>query len=75
MIEAEKAEQSKQMMIAASFAAWQTGAGEKMTFGLYLKRLGLSDSEPELTAEQKQILTARGLDIAERIRAATRATS
>jgi hypothetical protein len=72
MIEEEKAEAVKQSMIAASYTAWQMGEA-RMSFPLYLKKLGLADSEPELTAEQKEILTARGLDVAERINQAMKA--
>jgi hypothetical protein len=70
MIEEEKAEADKRAMVAASYTAWQLGAGEKMSFPLYLKKLGLTESETALTDEQKEILIAKGLHTAERIRAA-----
>lgn len=73
MIEEEKAEAIKNQMIAASFTAWQLEAGGKMGFAEYLRQLGLSDSEPKLTEDQKEILTSRGLDVADRINAAVKA--
>jgi hypothetical protein len=73
MIEEEKAEAVKQGMVAASFTAWQMGAGEKMSFAVYLKKMGLTEAEPTLTDEQKDILTAKGLSIADRIKSAMQA--
>lgn len=75
MIEAEKAEIEKQRWIAASYTAWQMGAGKNMSFPMYLKHLGLSDKEPELTSEQKKIIIAKADAVAERINAAMRAGS
>lgn len=72
MIEEEKAERAKQGMVEAAFIAWQTGES-KMPFAKYLRQLGLSDDAPELTAEQKTILTAKGLSVADKIRAAVKA--
>jgi len=60
-------------MIAASFTAWQMGAGNKMNFAMYLKQLGLSEAEPKLTDDQKRILEAKGLAVADRIREAVKA--
>jgi len=72
MIEEKEREAAKQQMIAASFTAWQMG-DTGMDFQPYLKKLGLSDIETELTEEQKKFITARSLDIAERINVAYKA--
>lgn len=52
-------------MVAASFMAWQMGAGNGMEWNRYLKNLGLSDEEPELTPEQRKEIARRAIERAE----------
>ena len=44
-VEKEKYNNEKQRLIAASFTAWQLGAGEGKDFDGYLKLIGLSFKE------------------------------
>jgi hypothetical protein len=57
-VEKEKYNNEKQRLIAASFTAWQLGAGERKNFNEYLKAIGLSfeeyKKEPKMTDEEKK---------------------
>jgi len=66
-VEAEEAEAVRMQYVAASYTAWQMGAGKKKTFGEYLKGLGLSKKEKPMTARQRKTTAANALKIAQRI--------
>lgn len=58
----QKDRQFKNMLIAASLNAWQSGAGEKKTLGQYLNMFHLSVEENEqepMTKEEKKETLAR----------------
>lgn len=73
-IEKEKLETFKNQMIAASFTAWQLGAGEKgKSFSYHLKKHGLLEKKEKITTQQKKVLAEQSKRIAERIMAMDRA--
>lgn len=55
------------MLIAASYAAWQQGAGSKKTFGEYLDGLGLSEKKPKLTKKQQKVIAIKSINTAKKI--------
>lgn len=69
MIEHEKAEEYKDKMVAATFMAWQMGAGSGKSFSDYIRSMGLLENEPELTEEQKDNMARFAIEKAERIKA------
>jgi hypothetical protein len=67
MIEQERIEETKNSLISAAYTSWLLGAGERKSFGAYLKYLGLSDKESKLPETQKKMITEKAHRIAERI--------
>lgn len=57
---------AKERMIAASYTAWQMQTSCKLSFGDYLKKLGLIESE-KISKDEKQELIDRARKTAERI--------
>lgn len=65
-IEKEESEQQRNTMVAAAFVGWQLG-NTGQSFDMYLNGFGLLEKEPPLTDDEKQFLTDRALEKAERI--------
>jgi hypothetical protein len=70
MIEAERSENQRNLMIAAGYTAWHLGAGEGKTFQQFLSGCGLMPEIDSLTQGQKEVLIDRALSIADRIKKA-----
>jgi hypothetical protein len=59
MLTEKAVERQKESMVSAAFIGWQMGAGKKdESYQDYLRRLGLTDKEPEMTEEEKAINAA-----------------
>ena len=67
MIAEEKIEKNKHDMRIAAFTAWQSGQSKK-NYPEYLRSLGLSEKKYSLSDKQKEMLSKRGVDIAEKIK-------
>lgn len=57
-------------MIAASFTAWQMGAGDKMSWQEYLNKHGLGEKTAKMSSEQKADLVKKTDNVAAKIKAA-----
>jgi len=61
MLIEKAAEHQKELMVSAAFVGWQMGSGKKdQSFQSYLKQMGLSEKETELTIEEKALNAALG---------------
>jgi len=70
----QRVESERQSLVAASFTAWQLGAGQKKSFGEYLRSLGLHEREKPMSATEKAAVVSRALSTAARISRLDRAT-
>ena len=72
MIENIKLEKIKYQMIAASFTAWQMGAGKGKAFNEYIKKFNLLESDKPLSEDQKISMAKDALLRAEKIKISDR---
>ena len=65
-IDAERARETKDKMVAAAFVAYQL-SGNKKTFGEHLRSLGLMEPEKPITKEERHQMAQDALSRVQRI--------
>jgi hypothetical protein len=69
MLDKQKAEQRKEILIGSAFSVWLQGAGKDKTFDQYLQYYGLVEKEIPVSKEAKKAAVVKAKSIAERIMA------
>lgn len=69
MIDEQKAEDVKNQMVSASFAAWQitNQVSYRKQLSAHLKSLGLAEKEKPMSKEYKEVVVKRAYDKAQSV--------